>query len=73
MPIGLDDNQQHNGWSEYEKLVLYRLDNMSDRITKVEAAIVALQIKSSLWGALGGGLTVAAMLGLWLLKKELGG
>jgi hypothetical protein len=42
-------------------------------MTKVEAAIVALQIKSSLWGALGGGLTVAAMLGLWLLKKELGG
>ncbi len=57
------------GWSEYEKLVLYRLDDLSERLACAERTLVTLQARSSLWGALGGALTVALMLGIFVIKK----
>lgn len=44
-----------NGWSEYEKLVIYRLDDLKCRLEKVESNVTALQIKAAAWGGLAGG------------------
>ena len=62
-----------SNWSDYEKLVLYRLDDLSRRLARAERAIVSLQVKASLWGALGGGLTIAILIGITTLKQLIGG
>lgn len=50
-----------NGWSEHSKLVmaeLKRLDNnqqkLYDKLIEVEKKIVALEVKSGLWGGVAG-------------------
>ena len=46
-----------NGWSEYEKLVMYRLDELAEITTKLREDVMQLKIRSSLWGAAAGAIT----------------
>lgn len=53
-----------NGWSEHEKLVMYRLDELTEAVkeltevqSKTNASVIQLQVKSSLWGGFAGLVT----------------
>ena len=48
------DQYEDNGWNEYEKLVLYRLDTIEKNIGNLFTKVNALQLKSGLIGLLGG-------------------
>jgi hypothetical protein len=54
-----------NGWSEYEKLVMFRLDQQEKKIDDLTNHVVSLRIRSSLWGAVSGAITglMAALVG----------
>lgn len=54
------------GWSEYRRLVLSEIARVDksvheaqQQINKAREGIVALQVKASAWGALGGALAAA--------------
>ncbi len=58
-------------WSEYEKLVLNRLDTLhqgllrvEERLRGVETAIAVLEVKSGIWGFLAGCLPAIGVI-LW--------
>ena len=48
------DKYENNGWNEYEKLVLYRLDTIEHNVNKLFSKVNVLQMKSGLIGLLGG-------------------
>lgn len=57
-----DDN---NSWNKYQKLVLHELERLTkcyevtnERLTEIEKDIVMLKVKSGLWGATAGAVTV---------------
>lgn len=54
-----------NGWSEYEALVLYRLDKLDKDVERVKELVTNLRITAGIAGAAGGvGVAVlAALLG----------
>jgi hypothetical protein len=69
-----------NGWSDWAKYVVENIKELSsaqkellDHSQKVEIAVQVLkkefQIKSGLYGLIGGGLTVLLGLGLWLVQR----
>jgi hypothetical protein len=78
-------NMNQDGWGSYERLVLAKLEELSDDIkelrtevktevkdirseqTKQDVAIAMLQVKSGVWGAAAGLLTVAVYIGYSLL------
>jgi hypothetical protein len=63
-----------NGWSEYEKLVLWRLDALDERMGHVEATgrrtenkVTELKVRAGLWGILAGSIPgLVAALVFWL-------
>ena len=64
-----------NGWNEYQKLVLTKLEEYNDHFEKIyrilnetRIDIAALKVKSGVWGAVAGGLTVAVILLIAYLK-----
>jgi hypothetical protein len=77
------DNQ--GGWGSYERLVLSKLEELSEDFkslnqkideevkdirreqTKQDVAIAMLQVKSGVWGAVAGLVTVALYIGYTLL------
>lgn len=59
-----------NGFGEYKREILYRLDTIEERaderekdlhheLEKIREDILSLKLKSGLWGMLGGSLPVA--------------
>lgn len=55
-----------NGWDQYQRLVLDRLDDLKEvqeksevRLRSIETEIALLRLKSSLWGAVAGTLSFA--------------
>ncbi len=64
-----------NGWNEHQKLVLTKLEEYNDHFEKIyrilnetRIDIAALKVKSGVWGAVAGGLTVAVILLIAYLK-----
>lgn len=59
--------EEGDGWSQYQRLIIHRLDTMDERIEKLEAIVVLVQIelaqrkvKAGLWGGVIGALTGVA-------------
>ena len=64
--------ESRNDWSEYEKLVIYRLDNLDKSVSNMREDIITLKVKSGMWGAIGGsvaGIVAAALAALWPSNK----
>lgn len=62
-----------NGWNKHQLLVLAKLDSYGNsirsvhkEITAIKIEIARLQVKSGIWGLLGGCVPVV----LWLLLKR---
>ena len=64
------DKYENNGWPEYQRLIMYRLDELKEdqenvikRLGKLEVCVqglkVHIRIRAGLWGTVG---SVAAML-----------
>lgn len=60
-----------NGWSEYEKLVIYRLDALDTKVEKLaiqqvrtNEEVIHLRSLASVWGAVGGAIisSIVAMI-----------
>lgn len=52
----MDRRDDDNGWSKYERLVLYRLDGLEREVRSVKHEVSNLKKRSALWGALAGSL-----------------
>ncbi len=70
-----DDDVSGNGWDEWRKFVLMELrrsnkshESADRRLDIISEDIVALKVKSGVWGLVGGMIPVALLLALWLLK-----
>jgi hypothetical protein len=55
-----------NGWSDYQKLIIYRLDmldrragELADEVAKARTEIASLKVRSGMWGAVSGLITAA--------------
>ncbi len=55
------DKYEDNGWGEYEKLVLYRLDTIEENIGELFSKVNNLRMRSGLVGLLGGFIPAAAI------------
>lgn len=65
-----------NGWNEYQRMVLGKLDDLKeeqrrqgDVISKMRTDIATLQVKAGVWGGIAGLIPF----GLFLVTKLLGG
>lgn len=65
-----------NGWPEYQRLVLSKLDDLKDEqqrqgevISKMRTDIATLQVKAGVWGGIAGMIPF----GLFLITKVFGG
>ena len=62
---------ENNGWSQYQKLVVDKLDDhdgkftsIEDKLIKIQVDIVTLKVKAGVWGGIAG--LVPVVLGLVL-------
>lgn len=69
-------NMNADGWGAYERLVLAKLEELSEDIKEMQATqarqnveIAMLRVKSGLWGATAGLIPF----GLWIAYALLGG
>lgn len=58
--------EQQNGWSAYEKLVMFRLDEqdahlnrLEQKIDQVSKAVLILKIKAATYGTIAGAMVAA--------------
>ena len=65
-----------DGWGEWSRYVLKTLERLdedikelTDTIGGMRRDVVMLQVKSGIWGALGGMIPVIVGLGIWFLTK----
>lgn len=68
--------QKENGWDEHQKLVLFRLDEITKAVADMRREIVdikvdngVLKMKSTVWGAVGSGVVILIMIAIEWLKK----
>ena len=71
-----EDNE--NGWNEWSKVVLRKLDDHSAKLEKVGTEIVKmrerlarLEVKSGIWGIVGGAVVLIVALGISWVKGHL--
>jgi len=62
---------EENGWSQYEKMVIEKLDNhdskfgvIDSKLTQIQIDIATLKVKAGVWGGIAG--LVPVVLGLVL-------
>jgi len=67
-----------NGWGEWANYVLAELKRLNEtcgemhkEIAQVNIEVVTLKVKSGLWGAISGAVTVALLLGVSHVRGEL--
>jgi len=65
-----------NGWNEYSRLVLTELERLNDNyeslrngIVEIKVDIAKLQVKSGVWGLVGGGVSVLVTILVLLVKS----
>lgn len=66
-----------NGWNEWSKHVLAELERLNNcyeelnkSVNKVHVEIAMLQVKSGIWGAIGGCIPLMVAFVYWLLKSK---
>jgi hypothetical protein len=74
-PTRQTKSSETNGWGEWANHVLSELKRLNEvaddfrrDLTSVTVEVVQLKVKSSLWGALSGAITVLLLLGVTFLK-----
>jgi len=45
-----------------------KIDTLTDGVGTIKIDIAKLKIKSGIWGAMGGAIPVAIILGVWLIR-----
>lgn len=72
-----ETGQDLSDWGQWANHVLAELKRLNDSIeelrkdlTSVTIEVVQLKVKSSLWGAMAGAVTVIAILGIEFLKES---
>lgn len=70
-------NEQGNGWTQYQKLVLAELERLGDEykeikntLSEIQLEIAMLKVKSGLWGALAGVVTVLTGIAIRYLSSN---
>jgi len=73
---------EKNGWRDYEKLVMYRLDELDDKLARRDQEIfgrlialekcvagmkAVIRLKSGLWGGVGGIAALLTAAAAWAL------
>ncbi len=69
---------EKNGWRDYEKLVMYRLDDLAEhqedvirRLGKLEVCVASLKVfvrlKAGLWGSFGALAAMATAAAAWAM------
>lgn len=58
--------EQQNGWSAYEKLVMYRLDEQDKKLDRIDRkvdgvarSVLILKVKAATYGAIAGAVLAA--------------
>lgn len=71
-----DMPEDNNGWHEYKLLVIDRLDNLqenvkelTDAVNKLKNEVIAIKIKSGLWGALAGSVPALITMLVYMAVK----
>lgn len=66
-----------NGWNEWSKHVLAELERLNDgyeeinkNVNKIRVEIAMLQVKSGIWGVIGGCIPLMVAFMFWLLKSK---
>lgn len=66
-----------NGWEQYQKMVISKLDahdsdfkSIEDRLTKIQVEIATLKVKASIWGGIAG--LIPVVLGIVLFFSQQG-
>lgn len=70
----MSGNEGTNGWDEHKRLIAQELKDLkagqlsvNETLTSIQVSIAKLQVKSGVWGILGGSIPVALALGvLWV-------
>lgn len=64
-----------NGWEEYQRLVIDKLDDHTVQLRaihadliKIHSDIAKLNVKSGVWGLVGGLIPSVIVIGAWLIK-----
>ena len=64
-------DSEGNGWSEYQKLVLSKLESLElgqadlrQQVVDLRVDMGGLKVKSGAWGLMGGAVTAAIMLAM---------
>lgn len=64
-----------NGWEEYQKLVIDKLENHAQQLKDIHADLVkihediaSLKVKSGVWGLVGGLIPSVIVIAAWLVK-----
>ena len=58
-----------NNSKEWRELILRRLDKLENCVVDIKVAVSALNVKSGVWGVIGGMIPVAIIIILWLLRR----
>ena len=76
---------ENNGWPEYQKLILYRLDELKEhqedvimRLGKLEVCVAGLKVfvrvKAGLWGSFGALAAMVTAAAAWaMFFQDIGG
>ena len=66
-----------NGWQQYQKLVIHKLDShdsdlktIEDKLTSIQVEIATLKVKASIWGGIAG--LIPVVLGIVLFFSQQG-
>ena len=66
-----------NGWEQYQKMVINKLDahdsdfkTIEDKLTSIQVEIATLKVKASIWGGLAG--LIPVVLGIVLFFSQQG-
>ena len=65
-----------NGWNQYQKLVMEKLDdhddkfsNIDNKLTQIQVDIATLKVKAGVWGGIAGLVPVVLGLVLFYVSK----
>ena len=66
-----------NNWTEYRRLVLHELERLDEKLTKfgdkidrLNTSVTRLQVKSGVWGAVGGMIPITIALIFYLIRLK---
>ena len=69
---GVDEN----GWAQYQKLVMEKLDdhddkfsNIDNKLTQIQVDIATLKVKAGVWGGIAGLVPVVLGMVLFFISK----